>query len=236
MRWLCRAGVPAALRAAHQNETPDQGPGRRRRVGQAAAVHGRISAGTGRTGAWSMAKSRGRRGPAVALQARSPGEVLESGQPHGDSVRRTTARPVWPAWAASVTDRGPGARRRCLADHRGPFPFGRGVGGRAGQRRSAGLHRICRPSGRWRRGRFEPVPVEEPGPRAVLVRVGDAERLLGPAPGLQRLGLVAHSALSSACRAATHAAVAGEVWSETFSSASVSRTRARPFAPSALGT
>ena len=37
----------------------------------------------------------------------------------------------------------------------------------------------------------EPVLVQEPGPGAVLVRVGDAERVLGPAPGVQRLRLVA---------------------------------------------
>jgi hypothetical protein len=43
------------------------------------------------------------------------------------------------------------------------------------------------------------------------------------------------SALSSACRAATHAVVAGDVWSETFSSASVRKTRARPLAPLPLG-
>ncbi len=43
------------------------------------------------------------------------------------------------------------------------------------------------------------------------------------------------SALSSAWRAATHAVVAGDVVSETLSSAWVSKIRARPLAPLALG-
>ena len=43
------------------------------------------------------------------------------------------------------------------------------------------------------------------------------------------------SALSSACRAATHAVVAGDACSGTLSSASVSKIRARPLAPRALG-
>jgi hypothetical protein len=48
-------------------------------------------------------------------------------------------------------------------------------------------------------------------------------------------GLSFSSALSSAWRAVTHAVVAGDAWSETFSSAWVSRIRARPLAPLALG-
>ena len=37
----------------------------------------------------------------------------------------------------------------------------------------------------------EPVLVQEPRPRAVLVRVGDGERFLGLTPGFQRLLLLA---------------------------------------------
>jgi len=78
-----------------------------------------------------------------------------------------------------------------LADGRGPLSFGRAQPGKQisgcllGFVELAGLEVGGDAEG------VEPVPVQEPGPRAVLVRIGDAERLLGPAPGSQRLGLVA---------------------------------------------
>ena len=62
-----------------------------------------------------------------------------------------------------------------------------------------------------------------------------AERFLGLPPGSQRLLLVAHIALSSACGAATQAAVAGEAWAGTLSRAWASRMRARRRAPLAAG-
>jgi hypothetical protein len=122
----------------------------------------------------------------------SPGEVLEFRQPHGEFCLAHDGQ-------AALTDlRGLGDRAAgqvragdALADHRGPLSFGRG---KAAEQVSGDLLGVIELADLQAGGDaegVEPVPVQEPGPRAVLVRVGDTERLLGPAPGLQRLSLVA---------------------------------------------
>ena len=79
-----------------------------------------------------------------------------------------------------------------LPDHRGPLALFRGqageqgIGGLLGFVELAGLEVGGDAEG------VEPVPVQELRPWPVFVRVGDAERLLGRAPGFQRLRLVAH--------------------------------------------
>jgi hypothetical protein len=78
-----------------------------------------------------------------------------------------------------------------LADHRGPLAFGRAQAGEQAVGHLLGFVELADLQVGGDAEGVEPVPVQEPGPRAVLVRIGDAERLLGLAPGFQRLCLVA---------------------------------------------
>jgi hypothetical protein len=77
-----------------------------------------------------------------------------------------------------------------LADHRGPLAFGGAQPGEQAVGQLLGFVELADLQIGGDAEGVEPVPVQEPGPRAVLVRIGDAERFLGSPPGSQRLRLV----------------------------------------------
>jgi hypothetical protein len=128
--------------------------------------------------------------PLAAQQA--TGDVLELGQPHRESCLPDDDQAAL-GHLGGLGDRSAGQVRGgdVLAQDRGPLPLGRA---QAGEQVSGGLLGFVKLAdleiGGDAEG-VEPVPVQETGPGAVLVRIGDAERLFGLAPGSQRLGLVA---------------------------------------------
>ena len=122
-----------------------------------------------------------------------------------------------------------------LADHRGQLPLGRAQAGQQAVGHLLGFVELADLQVGGNAEGLEPVPLQEPGPRAVLVRIGDAERLLGPAPGSQRLRLVVQQrALFGMARRDPRGRRRGRLVRYVLQGLG-SRIRARPLAPLALG-
>ena len=132
----------------------------------------------------------GLRLPLAAQQA--SGDVLEFGQPHREFCLADDREPAL-GNPGGLGDLPAGQMRGgdVLADHRGALPLGRAQPAEQAVGHLLGFDELAGLEVGGDAEAVEPVPVQEPGPQAVLVRIGDTERLLGPPPGPQRLCLVA---------------------------------------------